>query len=458
MNSRARILDIIDRSLNGPIVSEYDFDMDRVYRGITRVVKEYDIRVAEDRFITTDHDLCDRAWNAAIDFLASCGVYSKDTGRVIEFSESEIRELMNMAPAEVTVGGGRDEVTLYARDLDDERPCSNMGAPVGIPVDDEYFEAIVTSYFQEPRVDMYNAPTLESYRGRPIRTRSPLEILGAHDEWARLKSIAKKCGRPGISLVGTVISVSDVGHLSAGKWMDKGDTLAVGMISELKVDNTIMNKVTDAVLDDKIIFGYADPIYGGLGGGVPGQIVLTIAAMIALHIVMMCEVPGYTPTHPLLFVTDTKELLNVTNIAYTGIRRNSNLICRLTSNMAGGCGTKTLLYETIATAMIASKSGFGFVQGPRPATGVIKNVMSGLEARFQGEITAAAVKIDRDKADEIIRRAFDKFKDDLDKQPFGKPFQEVYDVNTIKPLDFWQKMYEEVKEEAISWGLPLDQI
>lgn len=456
MNSRSRLLDVIDRSLHGPIMSEKDFDMKRVYKNIKRVVKKYNIDVTDNRFLSNDYDLMDRAWNAAIDFLASCGVYSKDTGRIIEYSEEEIREIISWAPAEVVVGEGRDEVHLYARALDDKRPAANMGAPVGIPVPNRYYEPMVTSYFQEPLVDMYNAPTMETYRGRGIRTRSPLEILAAHEEWATLKGIAKKCGRPGISMVGAVISVSDIGHLSSKKWMDKGDTLAVGMICELKVDNTIMNKVADAVLDDKVIFGYADPIYGGLGGGVPGQIVLTIAEMLALHIVMFCEVPGYTPTHPLLFVNDTKELIQTTAIVYGAIRRNSNLICRLTSCLAGGCGTKTLLYETIAMNLVASKSGFGFSQGPRPATGVVSGNCSGLEARFQGELLRAAVKIDREKSEEIIAKVFGLYKDQLDKKPFGLPFWEVYDVDKVQPKDFWLKMYEEVKEEAIQWGLPLD--
>ncbi len=185
---------------------------------------------------------------------------------------------------------------------------------------------------------------------------------------------------------------------------------------------------------------------------------MTIAEMIAVQLVLFCEVPGYTPTHPLLFITDTKELLQITSIAYAAIRRNSNLICRLTSCLAGGCGTKTMLYEVVATALMASKSGFGWAQGPRPATGVVSGNCSGLEARFQGEILQAAVRIDREKAEEIIKLAYGKFKDDLDKKPYGKPFWEVYDVTTVKPLDFWLQMYEEVREEVISWGLPLDQI
>ncbi len=420
-------------------------------------MKKYDIDIRDDRFLSNDWELMDRAWEAAVDFLASCGVYHKDTSRVIEFTKEEILEIISWAPDQINVGDGRDEITLYSRELDDKRPCANMGAPIGIPVPERYFEPIVTSYFQEPLVEMFNTPTLERYRGRDIRTRSPLEILAGHDEWARLKAIAKKTGRPGLSMVGTVISVSDVGHLSAGKWMGKGDTLAVGMICELKVDNSIMNKVTDSVLDDKVIFGYADPIYGGMCGGTPGQIIIAIAAMLALHIVLFCECPGYNPTHPLLFITDTKELLQITSVAFGAIRRNSPLMSRLPTCLAGGCGTKTLLYETIATNLITNKSGFAYTQGPRPATGVTSGNCSGLEARFNGELSRAAVKIDRDKAEEIICKSYEKYKDLIDKKPYGQPFWEVYDPDAVKPRDFWFKMYEEVKEEAIRWGLPLDQ-
>jgi hypothetical protein len=37
----------------------------------------------------------------------------------------------------------------------------------------------------------------------------------------------------------------------------------------------------------------------------------------------------------------------------------------------------------------------------------------------------------------------------------GKPFDEVYDLQRIEPLDFWQKMYEEVKTELKEMGLKL---
>lgn len=458
MNTRARLLDVVDRSLNGPVMTEQDFDMNHVYRGIKKIVKKYDIKVREDNFLTMDFELADRVWDAAMEFLAECGVYSKDTGRVIQYTEKELRELVRFAPKQVVFGEGRDEVCLVARSLDDERPPFNLGGPVGTPCPNAYFEPILISYIQEPRVDFICPPTNEKFRGREIRTRSPLEIFAAYDEITRVKEIAKRCGRPGIHEHGICISVSDIGQMAAGSFMKKGDGQGLGIISEMKVDNTILNKLAYGILNDTIISAYANPIYGGLGGGLDGQIVLTAAAMIMCSVIFLSENPGTTPTHPIHFISTSKELLQETSIAFAAVSRHSNIITRLTGTQAGGPGTKTLLYEVIATGLVAAKSGFAYLKGPRSATGVISGTCSGLEARFQGEVLHAACKIDRQKAEEIIRLAYDKYKDDLDKKPYGKPFWEVYDVDTVKPKDFWLKMYEEVKDEAISWGLPLDMV
>jgi len=37
----------------------------------------------------------------------------------------------------------------------------------------------------------------------------------------------------------------------------------------------------------------------------------------------------------------------------------------------------------------------------------------------------------------------------------GKRFDEVYDLKLSQPLDFWQKMYEDVRSELKSEGLKL---
>ena len=126
--------------------------------------------------------------------------------------------------------------------------------------------------------------------------------------------------------------------------------------------------------------------------------------------------------------------------------------------MVGGLTTKTFCYEIVASCLVAAKSGIARLQGPRGATGAITGACSGLEARFQGECLRAAVMIDREKAEEIAQRAFAAYQGDLDKKPYGVPFWEAYDVKTIRPKKEWLDVYSAVKEEAISWGLPLDMI
>jgi len=459
MNQRGRIFDVIKRSIEGPVVSEQDFDMKHIYKNLTKVAKKYDVQLTSDSIINFDDELTDRVWNAAMEFLANSGVYCKDTGRIIQYSEKELRELVRLSPDSATYGEGRDAVLEVARTADDIRPCVSLGGSVNVPCPNEYFVPIMLSYMQEPRVDIHCPVTnITTINGIELRTKSPLEILASWEEVELFRHVAKMSGRPGICYNGVGISVSDIGQIAAGHLMRKTDSHCVGIISELKTDNPILNKITQITLLDGLCTPYANPIYGGLGGGLNTQMVLLTAEMIALSTIFMGTTVGTTPTHPTYFTSTTKELLQMTSVAFQAISRNSHIMTRLTHTMAGGPVTKTFLYEIIASCLVATKAGLSRLQGPRGATGAVAGACSGLEARFQGEVLHAAVKIDREKAEEIVQKAYSKYKDDMDKKPYGKPFWEAYDVKTIQPTAEWLGMYEEVKEEAISWGLPLDQV
>ncbi|MDE7221587.1 MAG: monomethylamine:corrinoid methyltransferase [Oscillospiraceae bacterium] len=459
MNQKAKIFDVVRRSIEGPIVSEQDFDMKHIYQNLKKIVKKYDIRLESENIINFNDELADRVWDAAIEFLAKAGIFCKDTGRIIQYTEEEIRQSIRMAPDHAVFGEGNDTVHEYARTADDPRPPVNLGGSVNVPCPNEYFVPIMLSYMQEPRVD-FHCPTtnLTTINGLELRTRTPLEIFAAYEEVALFRHVAAMSGRAGMPYNGVGISVSDVGELAASHLMKKTDSHSIGIISELKVDYAILNKIAQCVMLDHQVMPYANPIYGGLGGGLNTQVVLLTAEMIALSIVFMGTTVGTTPTHPNLFCSTTKELLQMTSVAFQAISRNSHIMTRLTHTMVGGLATKTFLYEIIASCLVAVKSGLARLQGPRAATGAITGACSGLEARFQGEVLHAAVKIDRQKAEEIARKAYEKYKDDLDKKPYGKPFWEVYDVKTVQPSQEWLDVYNAVREEAIGWGLPLDQV
>jgi methylamine--corrinoid protein Co-methyltransferase len=448
-------MDIVQRSLEGPIIEEEDFNNKSISAGLARVVKEYKIKVSTDIIINLDDELADRVWDAAVDFLATCGVFCQNTGRVILHSKEEIEAILKTAPDNVWIGSGTDRVHEVARNVEDSRRPLLMGSPIGSAIEEEYFVPSMISYVQEPEVDVTMAPTLEKIYGYDIRTRSPLEIMAAWREAELTLEAMRRAGRPGMGFTGLGMSISDVGQLSAdgpGGLRDT-DLHTFGIISELKTNFEILNKLTHILYRDGIVDPYANPIYGGLGGGLEGQAVLITAAMIALNVVFMATCVGSSPTHPFNFNDTGKEVMIPTSLAFQALARNSHLLTNLTITPVGGPGTKTLLYECVAFTIMNTVSGASRLLGPRSATGSITGHFSGLEARFTGELLDAASKLNREQAEEIVQKAYAKYDADLPQKPYGKHFKDVYDLKTLQPKDEWIKMYEDVKNEVAGWGL-----
>jgi len=454
MRHTTRLMDVAQRSLNGPIMEEKQFNR-LVTQEIRRVVAEYDIDIGSGHIVNMDDELADRVWSAAVDFLARCGVYCQSTGRVIRHSEEEIEDILKTAPDDVWMGEGTDAVHEIARKVEDPRRPLLMGSAIGTAIEEDYYVPAMISYIQEPLVDVTMAPSLEEVFGYEIRTRTPLEIMACWREIELTMEALRRAGRPGMAVTGLGNSISDVGQLSADGpgGLRRTDLHTFGIISELKTNYEVLNKLTHILYRGGIVDPYANPIYGGLGGGEAGQAVLITAAMIALNVVFMATCVGSSPTHPFHFNDTGKEIMRPCSVAFQALARNSRLLTNLTITTVGGPGTRTLLYECVAFTIMSTVSGCSRILGPRPATGSITGHFSGLEARFTGETMNAATDLTREQAEEIVQKAYAKYEDDLDQKPYGKHFKEVYHLDTIQPKKEWMRTYEDVKQEVESWGL-----
>ncbi len=147
--------------------------------------------------------------------------------------------------------------------------------------------------------------------------------------------------------------------------------------------------------------------------------------------------------------------MQATSLSLQALARNSHLMTNMTVSPVGGPGTQTLLYECTAYTTMCTASGISRILGPRSACGTVLNHFSGLEARFNGQVAHAAAHLSREQADEIVRRALPYYENLQDKKPVGKPFQEVYDLDTIQPTREWLNLYEDVAVEVSAWGLPI---
>ncbi len=459
MRTYTRLLDIFDRAEAGPMIEESDWDMTLVPKTVSRLLSEYDIQLkpVAETVVLQDDALADRLFAAGLQLAQELGVYCSSTNRRILFNRDEILSALEMAPIEVTLGDGNDKHTERKRRVEDTLYPTIKGGGVGTPLPEDLYLPITQSYAQEPLIDAVINCTLESIYGREIRSRSPWEILACWHEVELSKAAAKRAGRPGIPLGVIENAVSELGELSATSYggASLNDWHHIAMISEFKTDYMAMAKLVHLIRTGSIIHSFYNTIYGGSCGGRDGMALAIVGGCILLQMVYMTNTHSVSPAHPFYGNNTTPEILQAIGLAQQALARNTRLLTDVVITPVSGPGTKTLLYETAAESITATVSGACGLIGPRSGAGINNGHVSGLEARFNAEVARAAAGMSRKEGDELVRKLIALYKPVLNQRPKGLPFNEVYDVTTVKPLPEWLQMYEQVKSELRMMGLPL---
>jgi hypothetical protein len=200
---------------------------------------------------------------------------------------------------------------------------------------------------------------------------------------------------------------------------------------------------------------YLNIIYGGFLGGADGVAIGLAAGLIVINQNYMGTTLSVSSAHPFLHSDATAESLWAQSLAFQAISRNTSLITASLCKPASGPGTKTLLYECAAFIIAGVVSGLAVPQAAMTATGRHPRHCSGLESKFSAEVARAASKMTRMQANEVVIWLLNKYESVLADAPVGKPFEEVYYLDTIRPREEWQGTYEEVKAELIDYGVPI---
>jgi methylamine--corrinoid protein Co-methyltransferase len=456
MRNAGRLLDILDRMEHGPITEEKEFDAKLIAARSRQLVKEYGIKFDGVNLINTDDGLADRCFQAGLALAEGTGLYCVSNGRRLTWSRREILEAIQGAPPSLVIGSGHDAHQESRRSPEDARPPSVIGGPIGTPLPEDLFVPIMQSYIQEPIVDTIIDGTLETVYGRAPRSKSPWEVLAGWREAELVFEAAHRAGRPGIAIGCVQNGATDVSELSATSYggFRPSDWHHVAMISELKTSYELLNKVAHLVRTDSIIHSFCNPILGGWAGGAEGVAVVTVAGEILLQMAYMTTTHSQCPTHSFHMCNTAPEIVWTTSMSVQALSRNTPFMLDILSSPVGGPGTATVLYETATMALSGAVSGVARLMGVRSARGVVAGHVSGLEARFMGEVGRAVAGMSRQQANEIVKQIVPKYRDWLDKEDKGKRFDEVYDVRTLKPGAEWLRIYDAVKEELLALGVP----
>jgi len=449
--------EVAKRAETGPLMEANDFLMQRVAANSAKLQRDYDVRWDGQTLVNLDTDLADRCWAAGKDLLLTCGVYSMNSRRVIEFSPEEIDEALRFAPARMPMGQGKDAVTVHHRAIEDPRPPFIFGGPFNADVHEGMFVKLNEAFAQERIIDCLLFPGyLKELDGLVIRPGSGLSSRAAvlYGQWSR--EAVRRAGRPGIPICGhAVMALNEIACTSEEWGLRQSDPRAMVLISELQVDDVTMSRTAYYKDYGCPIYMAFTPLVGGYGGGPDGTAIIACASFIAA-IMMGGEIVHIGPQHIKYKQQTNNHSLFLGSLANQAVARNSHIIATTSHTTAGRPGSDQYAYEFSALALTVVPSGSNMT-GPRPAEPLGYNDVSPLMARLFAEVGHAAAELTLDQAAPLVEKLYEKYRDKLtfDEAPQGQPFEDLYDLDTLTPTSEHQALYEEVKEELVRLGVPL---
>ena len=460
MRHRGRLLEVLHRAESGPLIEEQDFERKLVAPTAKQLIEKYGIRFDGETIVCADDDLADRLFQAGLEFAVEVGMLCQDTSRRITWTRQEYEDGLRHCPHEAIIGVGKDAVALRARTPEDKQPPAASGGPVGVMFPEDMFVPVMVTYAREPIIDLLEPAALETAYGAQIKSASPWEVVAGWREAELCHETLRQVGRPGMGLACVTLSSTSTGHISPISYggFRPSDWHHCSVVSEFKTNYELLCKVAHAMFVDGNIEAFLNPIFGGYFGGAEGVAIGLTAGLIVLQQNYMGTTMSVSTAHPMLHCGSTSDLIWAQSLAFQAISRNTNLIIASMNKPAGGPGTKTLLYENAAMALANTVSGLSVVESSMTASGINYKHASSLESKLSAEVAKSAGGFSREHANHIVKTLLARYEPELPEKPIGKPFDEVFDMKSLKPMAEWQGMYEEVKEELITLGLSLDRL
>jgi len=450
--------DVLDRTRAGDKIEEKAFDMS-IFKAVQRLSKEYSIKYDKTQPVPCDDKMADAVFQAAVKFYAEIGTFCISTGRVIRFTEAEIREGLDGAPDKVTVGEGKEMVTIRHRGVEDpSEPVVIAGMQTALYRDEESMYRISRATADEPAIDGLWGGGFTSIDGKHgILAGAPSEIWAYRRGIETLRRAVADSHRPGLSIINNApTSAATIAMADPVKGLRPSDMFNSTGTSEMKVHYDDLNRTAFALAYSNCLSAGHSSVIGGFSATPEGAAIVCVAgALQALLVnrgksVKANSIPFRVKSRAL------REHIWVSSLALQALARNTHLAVGGSgcNHPAAGPGTAQYMYEVAAGQIASTVSGGHALGGCRKfVVSDTPNYGSPLESRWFGEITKSAAGLSRSKASEIALALMVKYEDKLMDAPPGDVFEKLYDVQAMKPIDAYRRLFDGVKEEIAQLGV-----
>lgn len=449
------VIDFERRSINGQRMKSQEFD-DLLMETAMELVDKYDLNFDRDE-IMCDDDRADRTFQAAIEFLATVGVYNRTTSSVIKWTEEEIRDMVadyKATPRSFAVGAGKEQYTISARrDGDGQAPVIWAGG--GPLFNDKFIEASITAFVKEPAVRGFTkAGGVAKVGELEARAGCPSEIYVQLVETDTQIAALKKVGREGM-FMGNINSPNPASGalcVGPGRYDPKQCMMGVHITPEQKIDyGRFMSALA---CEDMGVTPWASAMsmVGGLAGGPGGAAMCTLANMLAQlsysHSpwcnVAITDMKGSSKTGLVLSTVST-----VLRAAERNLDLPTGVPC--CDSTVSTCHEEAIIAGTlIAIVSAASGAAVNWLTGTSP-----------LSVRIQDDAMHAVASMSLEEVNELVHKMLDLIKRVQDEHagqtcPFpAQLFFSIYDLQTLEPKPEYKAAAENAVRLMREAGVPL---
>jgi methylamine--corrinoid protein Co-methyltransferase len=457
---RERLMQVLHRAHSGPVCEPFTWDTQVIPQTIGANLRKYGLLKTCDSAnpINQDDALADRFFQAGLDTAVEVGLLCTDTQRRILFDRDEIVAALEAAPAEFTLGEGGQVAHFRHRTVED--PTEPIWVcPLSIAMTEDLFLPVLEGIARVPQVDCIEGPSVETLWGGTVRAGSPYELLVGKWQAEATHEALRRAGREGMGVYATGTSPTHYGVLGSyglpGGYKPERDIVLVLSAVEMKTSYESLHKLAQAYNCNGRVYGGSWSMIGGYAGGPEGATVSCIACTLLLYTAYQASNGASFPYDMRYMGNCGRDALWSMSVVFQALSRHTHLCLNSVLNQSAGPATDMLLLESAVGMMNLAASGATSCTGTRSAGGKYTNYLSPLEIQFAGEVFKRCAGMSRAQANDAANRLLPLYEDRLGKAPKGQSFAECYDVQALKPHDDWQRLYDEVRNQAIRAGLPL---
>ncbi len=424
----------IDRSTTGPLMSEEKFETELFPTVLGDLQRKHKLEWDGEAPLMTDPDVADALFEAGKELLLEVGLYCKNTRRIVKFTAEEIEEAICLARTEITLGSGRQEITISPRAPGDAQHPYTFAPAGALTTDVELYKNHAKSVMQEPTCDGVIPIPLYAVGELKNIADSPAQTLVCLTEAQMMNEAAMWAGKPGLFFgipMSATTPLTLMSTFGSGLYNKNNCTLPVQIIQDMRIDYDRLNLAFFAEQNGIEPWMSSSPaLYAYLTG--PEQAAMEIIA----HTLGMLAYSGGSLTQAMsLSVHGTyvgNDISWCNSAAALAAERNLKLPWVTFGSMGNPASALSdeAWYQTAIACINACISG---MEGLWLAGG-----STGVEARWAGEMARAAARLTPKEGVEIVKKALA-----AERVPDGAPapFSKLYDMKTLRPCQELEDQY-----------------